>query len=165
MGHGREAMIMTQVVTLARLLSERGMMLATAESCTGGWVAKCCTDLPGSSHWFERGFVTYTNESKQEMLGVSADTLLTHGAVSEVTVAQMARGALANSRAQCSVAISGIAGPGGGSVQRPVGTVCFGWAVAEGGVTTERCQFDGDREAVRGQAVVHALQGLISRLA
>jgi nicotinamide-nucleotide amidase len=165
MGHGREAMIMTQVVTLARLLGERRMMLATAESCTGGWVAKCCTDLPGSSHWFERGFVTYTNESKQEMLGVSADTLLTHGAVSEATVAQMARGALAHSRAQCSIAISGVAGPGGGSEERPVGTVCFGWMVTGAQPLTERCLFHGDREAVRGQAVVHALQGLIVRLA
>ncbi|MCW8917785.1 MAG: nicotinamide-nucleotide amidohydrolase family protein [Gammaproteobacteria bacterium] len=164
MSSGRQTEIEARVMALAALLRDRGMMLATAESCTGGWVAKACTDLPGSSHWFERGFVTYTNESKQEMLGVSPETLLTHGAVSEATVAQMARGALAQSRAQCSVAISGIAGPGGGSAEKPVGTVCFAWAVAGGEVTTERCHFDGGREAVRGQAVAHALQGLITRL-
>jgi nicotinamide-nucleotide amidase len=164
MGSDVDSGIRAQVALLARLLEERGMMLATAESCTGGWVAKVCTDLSGSSHWFERGFVTYTNESKQEMLGVSPDTLLTDGAVSEATVAQMAGGALAHSHAQCSIAVSGIAGPGGGSVEKPVGTVCFGWAVEERAVTTERCQFEGDREAVRAQAVAHALQGLITRL-
>ncbi|MEN8170081.1 MAG: nicotinamide-nucleotide amidase [Pseudomonadota bacterium] len=156
--------IKEQVVTLARALGENGMMLAAAESCTGGWVAKVCTDLSGSSKWFERGFVTYTNESKQEMLGVSAETLSRHGAVSEETVAEMATGALEHSRAQSSVAISGIAGPGGGSEDKPVGTVCFGWGMEGSRVDTESCRFDGDREAVRAQAVVHALQGLIARL-
>lgn len=136
------------------------MMLSCAESCTGGWLAKVCTDLPGSSGWFERGFVTYTNESKQELLGVSAETLFVHGAVSEQTVAEMASGALAHSRAQISVAISGIAGPGGGSLEKPVGTVCFGWALEGGERATESCHFHGDREAVRAQAVLHALQGL-----
>lgn len=164
MGSGLESEISTQVVLLARLLGERGMMLAAAESCTGGWLAKVCTDLAGSSSWFERGFVTYTNESKQEMLDVSADTLQAYGAVSEATVAEMASGALARSRGQSSVAISGIAGPGGGSAEKPVGTVCFGWAIAGGGVETDSCYFAGDREAVRAQAVLYALQGLIARL-
>ncbi|HEY0634497.1 MAG TPA: nicotinamide-nucleotide amidohydrolase family protein, partial [Gammaproteobacteria bacterium] len=104
-------------------------MLATAESCTGGWIAKCCTDLPGSSRWFERGFVTYTNEAKVEELGVSVETLQAYGAVSEATAAEMAAGALRQSRAQVSVSVSGIAGPGGGRPDKPVGTVCFGWAL------------------------------------
>ena len=158
------SMIAEQVETVAKLLSDRRWMLATAESCTGGWVAKVCTDMSGSSKWFERGFVTYTNESKQEMLGVAAETSISHGAVSEATVAEMATGALAHSRAQISVSISGVAGPGGGSEEKPAGTVCFGWAVEGGETTTERCQFGGDRESVRALAVVHALQGLIARL-
>lgn len=163
-GSGLESEITAQVALLAQRLSERGMMLAVAESCTGGWVAKVCTDLAGSSRWFERGFVTYTNASKREMLGVAADTLQRHGAVSEATVAEMAGGALARSHAQSSVAISGIAGPGGGSAEKPVGTVCFGWAVEGGRVDTESCRFAGDREAVRAQAVLHALRGVIARL-
>lgn len=157
--------IRAEVEVLAGRLLGQGWMLACAESCTGGWLAKVCTDLPGSSAWFERGFVTYTNEAKQEMLGVAAETLQAHGAVSEETVAQMAAGALARSRAQVSVAISGIAGPGGGTLEKPVGTVCFGWALQGGATSTERHRFDGDREAVRAQAVRHALQGLLKRLA
>ena len=129
MDSGVENDISTTVAQLAHRLVERGVMLVAAESCTGGWLAKACTDLPGSSAWFERGFVTYTNEAKQEMLGVTAETLQAHGAVSEPTVAEMAAGALAHSRAQISVSISGIAGPGGGSEEKPVGTVCFGWAL------------------------------------
>lgn len=164
MGSQLECEIKEQVVLLAKALGELGVMLAAAESCTGGWLAKVCTDMPGSSRWFERGFVTYTNEAKQEMLGVSARTLQEHGAVSEATVAEMATGALANSRAQISVSISGIAGPGGGSDEKPVGTVCFGWAVEGGGISAEQCRFSGDREAVRGQAVLHALLGLLERL-
>ena len=164
MGSGLESEIEGQVAALAQRLGGLGMMLAAAESCTGGWLAKVCTDIAGSSDWFERGFVTYTNEAKQEMLGVAAETLQTHGAVSEATVAEMATGALNNSRAQISVSISGVAGPGGGSAEKPVGSVCFGWAVQGGETTTERCQFDGDREAVRLQAVHHALQGLLLRL-
>lgn len=152
---------------LASVLAERlggtGQMLATAESCTGGWVAKICTDLPGSSSWFERGFVTYTNEAKQDMLGVSADTLKHYGAVSEQTVKEMAAGALAHSRAQLSLSISGIAGPGGATPGKPVGTVCFGWAL-EGTVHSETVCFDGDREAVRRQAVAHALKGALAQL-
>lgn len=139
----------------------RGLMLTTAESCTGGWVAKAITDLEGSSRWFERGFVTYTNESKAEMLGVDPATVAAHGAVSEQTAAQMATGALANSRADVSLAITGIAGPGGGSPSKPVGTVCFGWALRGEAPVTVTCRFEGDREAVRRQAVVRALEGVM----
>lgn len=149
---------------LSQRLMARGWRLAAAESCTGGWVAKICTDLAGSSAWFERGFVTYTNEAKQEMLGVAAATLATHGAVSEETVQEMASGALKHSRAQIGLAISGVAGPGGGSPDKPVGTVCFAWALKEGGVQSERVCFEGDREAVRRQAVAHALDGVLKRV-
>lgn len=145
---------------VADLLCERRLMLVTAESCTGGWIAKCCTDLPGSSHWFERGFVTYTNEAKVEELGVLAETLQAYGAVSEATAAEMAAGALRQSRAQVSVSVSGIAGPGGGRPDKPVGTVCFGWAVAGMSPVTRRLLFAGDREQVRRQAVAEALRGV-----
>ncbi len=142
-------------------LLQRQMMLATAESCTGGWVAKIISDIPGSSRWFERGFVTYTNIAKQEMLGVSVETLKAFGAVSEQTVQEMARGALAHSHAQLAVAVSGIAGPGGGGTPgKPVGTVWFAWAVAGGALETHRERFSGDREAVRQKAVWVALDGL-----
>ncbi len=149
------------VATVAERLVNRGWMLTVAESCTGGWVAKACTDRTGSSQWFERGFVTYTNAAKQELLGVADTTLQAHGAVSEQTVAEMAAGALSHSRAQVSLSISGIAGPGGGSAEKPVGTVCFGWAVVGREPITERLRFDGDREQVRRQAVIHALQGVL----
>ena len=144
---------------VAARLSEKGMMLAAAESCTGGWVAKVCTDLAGSSGWFERGFVTYSNEAKREMLGVSLRTIAEHGAVSEATVREMASGALARSRAQVSLAISGIAGPGGGTEGKPVGMVWFAWATA-GRVQTKREYFSGNREAVRRAAVITALEGV-----
>jgi nicotinamide-nucleotide amidase len=146
------------------LLLERQRMLATAESCTGGWVAKCLTDIAGSSAWFERGFVTYSNRAKQEMLGVAAVTLEAQGAVSEATVREMARGALTHSAADVAVAISGIAGPDGGSPDKPVGTVCFAWLVAGGQPRAESRRFDGDREAVRRQSVVRALEGLLDVL-
>lgn len=146
---------------LGECLTAAGMQLALAESCTGGWVAKVVTDVVGSSHWFDRGFVTYTNESKQELLGVSAETLVAEGAVSATTVAAMARGALARSRAQVSCAISGIAGPGGATPAKPVGLVWFAWAVRDGDVRSEQRVFAGDREAVRRQAVAQALRGLI----
>lgn len=149
---------------LADALQAKGWMLATAESCTGGWIAKVCTDLAGSSVWFERGFVTYSNEAKQDMLGVKAETLVQYGAVSEAVTAEMATGALRHSRAQLAVSVSGIAGPGGGSATKPVGMVCFGWAVQGGEVRTETCHFDGDREAVRLQAVEHALCGVLGLL-
>ncbi len=141
-----------------------GLMLATAESCTGGWVAKAITDVPGSSRWFDRGFVTYTNEAKQEMLGVQAGTLAEHGAVSEQTVREMARGALERSRAGLTVAISGIAGPGGATPGKPVGMVCFAWAREGGWLRAETEYFIGDREAVRMQAVAYALHGFLDAL-
>lgn len=150
---------------VAAALLVRGWMLATAESCTGGWVAKVCTDLPGSSRWFERGFVTYTNEAKQEMLGVEPGVLAEQGAVSEATVRQMAAGALARSRATVTLAISGIAGPGGATSFKPVGTVCFAWAVRDGEVLSRLLHLDGDREAVRRQAVAVALSGVLDVLA
>jgi nicotinamide-nucleotide amidase len=148
---------------LGRALTERGWLLATAESCTGGWIAKAVTDIAGSSGWLDRGFVTYSNAAKQEMIGVNPGTLAAHGAVSEAVVAEMARGALTYSAAQAAVAVSGIAGPGGGSADKPVGTVCFAWALGDT-VDTESLRFDGDRDAVRHQTVAHALHGLIERL-
>lgn len=145
-------------------LRARGMMLATAESCTGGWVSEAVTMVPGSSEWFERGFVTYTYISKREMLGVRSDTLGAHGAVSEPTVREMAAGALARSHAQAAIAVSGTAGPGGGTPEKPVGTVCFAWAQAGVEPVSETRRFDGDRESVRRQAVEHALAGLLKFL-
>lgn len=149
---------------VAERLVEKGWMLAAAESCTGGWVAKVCTDLVGSSAWFECGFVTYANQAKQEMLGVSGETLSVHGAVSEAIVAEMANGALRNSHANVALAISGIAGPSGATDDKPIGTVCFGFAVYGGETWTERCHFNGEREAVRRQSVAYALQGVLRRL-
>lgn len=142
-----------------RLLLEKKLTMAAAESCTGGWIAKLMTDIPGSSAWFERGFVTYSNASKTEMLGVRADTLGHFGAVSEQVALQMAQGALLHSHADVSVAVTGIAGPDGGSAQKPVGTVWIAWA-GKAGVIAERCWFAGDREDVRRQTVIHALQRL-----
>jgi nicotinamide-nucleotide amidase len=147
-----------------KLLLEQGRMLVTAESCTGGWVAKCITDIAGSSAWFDRGFVTYSNRAKQDMLDVTAATLEVHGAVSAATVSEMVRGALAHSRADVAVAVSGIAGPGGGAPDKPVGTVWFAWLVPGGAPRVDRRQFDGDREAVRRQAVARALEGLVDVL-
>ena len=146
---------------LAAALLQRHQTLAVAESCTGGWVAKVLTDLPGSSRWFDRGFVTYSNAAKQEMLGVSAATLDVAGAVSEATVREMAAGVLAHSPADMALAISGIAGPGGATPGKPVGTVCFAWATRVGLQRMETVQFAGDRDAVRRQSVARALRGLI----
>jgi nicotinamide-nucleotide amidase len=145
-------------------LKAQGLMLATAESCTGGWVAQAVTAVPGSSHWFERGFVTYTYISKREMLGVSQDTLAAHGAVSEQAVREMVVGALANSHAQVAVALSGTAGPAGGTPQKPVGTVCFAWSVKNGEPKSATQRFKGDREAVRRAAVKAALEGVLGLL-
>lgn len=145
---------------VGQALHTKGQLLATAESCTGGGVAQAVTDIAGSSAWFERGFVTYTNLSKTEMLGVPAQLIASHGAVSEEVAAAMARGALAHSGAHVAVATTGIAGPGGAVPGKPVGTVWFGWASA-GAVQTERQVFAGDRQAVREQAVAHALRGLL----
>lgn len=149
------------ITQLADALQTKGWMLATAESCTGGWIAKVCTDMAGSSAWFERGFVTYSNAAKQDMLDVQAATLANNGAVSEAVTAEMAAGALSHSRAQVAVSVSGIAGPGGGTPAKPVGTVCFGWAMENSTTRTETCHFDGDREAVRQQSVEHALRILL----
>jgi nicotinamide-nucleotide amidase len=136
-------------------------MLATAESCTGGWAGQLLTSLPGSSQWYERGFITYANAAKIEMLGVPEDTLATHGAVSEETASVMAAGALKHSHAQAALAISGIAGPGGGTPQKPVGLVCYGWALSDGTLMSSTCRLDGDREEIRSRAVAAALRGLI----
>ena len=157
-----------QLQTLAQSIGDQlhdtGLMLATAESCTGGWVGKVITDIVGSSSWFDRGFITYTNKAKKEMLSVSAETLNAFGAVSEETVCEMARGALAHSHADMTLAITGIAGPGGGSVEKPLGTVWFAWANREDFLHSERRHFNGDRENVRLQAVGHALEGVIKHL-
>ena len=153
---------------LAKTLRERasatGASIASAESCTGGWVAKILTDIPGSSVWFDRGFVTYTNESKQEMLGVQAATLETYGAVSEQTVCEMAQGALNNSKGSIAAAVSGIAGPDGAMPGKPVGTVCFAWAQRDGDLKSCREQFSGDRDQVRRQAVAFVLNGIMELL-
>ena len=143
---------------------QRRLLIATAESCTGGWAAQVITHTAGSSAWFERGFVTYANEAKVEMLGVRPETLAGFGAVSPETAAEMASGALKNSRALISLAITGIAGPTGGSPGKPVGTVCFAWCRADAAAETETQVFSGDREAIRRQAVVHALRGLLIRI-
>ena len=148
-------------VELSEKLRARGWMLATAESCTGGWIGQVLTALPGSSHWFERGFITYANAAKTEMLGVPAETLAAHGAVSEETASAMAAGALAKSHAQAALAVTGIAGPGGGTPQKPVGLVCYGWALADGRLMSSTCRLDGDREEIRSRAVAAALRGLI----
>lgn len=148
---------------LARDLKARGLMMATAESCTGGLIAGACTEVSGSSEWFERGFVTYSNAAKHELLGVPTALIDQHGAVSEPVAYAMAEGALAHSPAQLAVAVTGVAGPTGGSAEKPVGTVWFGWATPEG-VFTEHQRFDGDRAAVRQATVRHALAGLLRRL-
>jgi nicotinamide-nucleotide amidase len=149
---------------LGGALLARNWMLATAESCTGGWVGQLLTAIPGSSAWYERGFITYANVAKQEMLGVPADILETHGAVSEQTASAMAAGALAHSHAQAALAISGVAGPGGGTPQKPVGLVCYGWALADGTQMSSTCRLDGDREEIRSRAVAAAMRGLIELL-
>jgi len=146
---------------LAALMTENNHSLATAESCTGGWLAKCCTDLPGSSAWFDRGFVTYSNEAKHTDLHVPNNILATFGAVSENTAIAMAEGALINSRANLSVAITGIAGPDGGTLSKPVGTVCFAFTTKNKQITSLTQHFEGNREMVRRQALVTALQGII----
>lgn len=145
-------------------LLSRGWRLATAESCTGGGIAAALTDVAGSSQWFERGFVSYSNEAKQDMLGVSAETLVSHGAVSEATVSEMVTGALARSRAQVAVAVSGIAGPTGGTPDKPVGTVCLAWWVTGAAPVVRTEHFGGARAAVRAQTVECALQGVLDML-
>lgn len=145
-------------------LLQRGLRLATAESCTGGWVAKSITDVSGSSQWFERGFVVYSNEAKQDLLRVPAELIARHGAVSAAVVRAMVEGALDQSRADVALAITGIAGPGGGSPEKPVGTVWFGWGGRGREVVTRYLCFTGDRAAVRQQAVETALAGVLEYL-
>ena len=149
---------------LGRQLIDRNLMMTTAEYCTGGLVAGALTDIAGSSAWFERGFVTYSNHAKVEMLGIAPELIERHGAVSEEVARAMAEGALLESRAQLAVSITGIAGPGGGSRDKPVGTVCFGWVAMERPAESETVRFAGDRAAVREQSVRHALGGLLLRL-
>ena len=149
------------VQTLAQRLTANAKMLSTAESCTGGWVAHCCTSVAGSSQWFERGFVTYSDEAKQDMLGVSNDCLENFGAVSKETAIAMAEGALLRSDTHCSVAITGIAGPDGGSDEKPVGSVWFAWGQVNVQTVTAYHCFSGDRASIRSQAVSVALQGIL----
>ena len=152
------------VQRIATALTARGAMLAAAESCTGGWAAQVLTALAGSSNWFERGFVTYSNAAKEEMLGVRAETLARHGAVSEDTAREMALGALSHSRAAVALAITGIAGPTGGTRDKPVGTVCFAWAAKGVAPRSETRRFAGDRDAVRRQSVERAFAGVLELL-
>ena len=156
------------VTRLARRLGnackKKGVVVTTAESCTGGGVATAITRISGSADWFERGFVTYSNTAKKEMLGVNEDTLKAHGAVSEEVAIEMASGALAHSHADVSVSITGIAGPTGAAPGKPVGTVHFAWGVRDGAIQARRFRFEGDRVAVRLQSVYVALQGLIDLL-
>ena len=142
-------------------LQAKRWSLATAESCTGGGVGEAVTRTAGSSAWFDRGFITYTNDAKQELLGVHIEILSNQGAVSEEAAREMAAGALRESSAQIAVAVTGIAGPGGGSATKPVGMVCFAWATLEGHTRSDTQIFSGDRAAIRRQAVVHALQGVL----
>ena len=154
----------TLLERVAGKLRERRLMAATAESCTGGLVAKLMTDLPGSSAWYERGFVTYSNAAKHDLLGVERDIIETHGAVSEATVRAMAEGAIARSDAQVTVAISGVAGPDGGTAFNPVGSVWFAWAGAGRPTLARRYLLAGDRDGIRQRAAILALRGLLAHL-
>ena len=149
---------------VGQLLKSHGLMLTTAESCTGGGVAQAITEVAGSSAWFERGFVTYSNPAKQQMLGVSEATLKQYGAVSEAVVREMVEGALARSAAEVALAVSGIAGPGGGTADKPVGTVWFAWGIKDDATHVQRHQIAGNRAEVRAQAVHIALQGVVNLL-
>jgi nicotinamide-nucleotide amidase len=161
----RDQTLTTLASELGERLRARGWRLAVAESCTGGSLAAALTEVAGCSAWFERGFVTYSNLAKEQSLGVSPATLITHGAVSEPTAREMALGALRAAPVQLTAAITGIAGPSGGTPEKPVGTVCFAWAMAGEILHTERLCFGGDRAAVRSSAVWHALLGLHAMLA
>ncbi|MDH3747466.1 MAG: nicotinamide-nucleotide amidohydrolase family protein [Gammaproteobacteria bacterium] len=152
---------------LVHALSAAGKTVTTAESCTGGWIAKAITDIAGSSAVFAYGIVSYSNGAKESLLGVNPQTLIDNGAVDRITVAEMAEGAIKLSGADFSVAVSGIAGPDGGSDDKPLGTVCFAWSERSGekiNTDTDRQHFDGDRDAVRRQSVLHALAGIQDRL-
>lgn len=151
-------------VAVGEGLLARNWLLVTAESCTGGWCAEAMTMVPGSSAWFERGFVVYTNVAKHEMLGVASATLQAHGAVSEAVVSEMVTGALAHSHGHVALAVSGVAGPSGGTPAKPVGTVCLAWGTRDTAPTAITYHFEGDREAVRRQSVIMALQGVLQQL-
>ncbi len=153
-----------EVKAIARLAERAGAVIATAESCTGGWIAQQLTAVAGSSAWFDCGIVTYSNGAKQRLLGVQENTLQAYGAVSAAVVAEMAEGVLNNSPASISVATSGVAGPGGGSEDKPVGTVWFAWAERGKPTRSEKMHFNGDRESVRKQAVSYALKGILQNL-
>ena len=155
-----DATLHTLAERVGAQLQARGHTLATAESCSGGWIAKTITDIPGCSAWFDCGMAAYSYEAKQALLGVRPQTLETHGAVSRETVIEMVSGALVNSGASVAVAVTGIAGPGGGSDDKPVGTVWIGWKRRGGYARAQVFQFDGDREAVRRKTVAAALEGL-----
>lgn len=159
-----DKLLAARVAELAELLAARGLNLSTAESCTGGWLAKCLTDRPGSSAWFEFGFVTYGNNAKRTLLGVREQTLAAHGAVSQQVAEEMAIGAKRISGADLAVAITGIAGPAGGSDAKPVGTVWLAWAGPGGQLGAEKRELPGDRAAIRSQAVAEALDGTIARV-
>jgi len=149
------------VQRLAEALTGKSWGMVVAESCTGGWIAKCCTDRAGSSGWFDRGFVTYSNRAKIDMLRVDAAALQQHGAVSEIVAEQMAQGALDSASANASLAVTGVAGPDGGSEEKPVGTVWFAWALRGSAVRSECVRFQGSRESIRQQSVLHALRGML----
>jgi nicotinamide-nucleotide amidase len=155
--------LQSMLATLAASCIGRKLKIATAESCTGGMISAAITDIAGSSVWFDRGFVTYSNEAKQQMLGVAEQTLAAHGAVSAEVVAEMANGALSHSQADLSVSVSGVAGPGGGSAEKPVGTVYLAVASRGAGASARRLQLDGDRAEIRRATVLAAIQGLIER--
>ena len=161
--HTLSQSIQTQhaVARLSHVLLQKQWLLASAESCTGGMVAAACTDLAGSSAWFERGFVTYSNAAKTQQLGVDAALITQHGAVSEAVARAMAQGALLHSKAQVTLAITGVAGPAGGTLDKPVGTVWFAWAMPEG-IHSEVRHFEGDRATVRQASALHSLLGLLS---
>jgi nicotinamide-nucleotide amidase len=163
-GDTDEQVLTDLAVQAGQALHRRGWTLVVAESCTGGWVAQAVTEVAGSSAWFDRGFVTYSNAAKQEMLGVAEATLTQHGAVSEATAREMAEGALRRGHGDVGVAVTGIAGPAGGTAAKPVGMVCFAWTTR--GTTVSRTErFHGDRRAIRRQAVVCALRGLLDVVA
>ena len=159
-----ETKVNTLLTKIARELNARGWRMATAESCTGGWIAKCCTDMAGSSGWFDRAYVTYSYRAKEQMLGVSNHDLVKHGAVSEEIARQMAIGAKEHSKVAVTVSATGIAGPGGGMPGKPVGLVHFGWCIDDNTVSCDAAVFEGDRNSVRQQTVLHALQGILLRL-
>ncbi|MBL8379886.1 MAG: CinA family protein [Burkholderiales bacterium] len=159
-----EPELVTLAARVGHALLRREVMVATAESCTGGWIAATLTAVAGSSQWVERGYVTYSNAAKESLLGVPGALIAVHGAVSEPVARAMAEGALARSRAHLALSVTGVAGPGGGSVAKPVGMVCFGWAAAGEATRVETRLLAGDRDQVRRAAVIHALEGLLASL-